>query len=224
MSSGTRMPHASAPPVPKMPAPPLPNSTIAQNLPQSRPQSTSKSSRPLAPTVPDHTPSFNNTTQHPPPRPLVSAPSLPSAPPPPLPYVAAAIDRGNVVPSSDEHVSPYIASATIGDLPTQTRPASESNLNGLQAALAHRSNQLSNSEGGTKQNIYAPNSSMTHEVPSTSEYSLKPQHVKRVDDSKYKFQPDHALPTIRPYMGFQKNYRSGRANGSTVPLDLHSLR
>lgn len=42
-----------------------------------------------------------------------------------------------------------------------------------------------------------------------------------VQDSRFKFQPDAALPMPRQWAGGPKRYRAGR--GSSVPLDLSAL-
>lgn len=42
-----------------------------------------------------------------------------------------------------------------------------------------------------------------------------------INDSRWKFQDDSALPPPRQFTGVPKRYRAGR--GSTVPLDLSSL-
>lgn len=42
-----------------------------------------------------------------------------------------------------------------------------------------------------------------------------------VQDTRFKFQPDEALPMPRQFTGGPKRYRAGR--GSSVPLDLRAF-
>lgn len=43
----------------------------------------------------------------------------------------------------------------------------------------------------------------------------------KIEDSRWKFQDEAALPPPRQFTGVPKRYRAGR--GSTVPLDLSNL-
>ena len=67
-------------------------------------------------------------------------------------------------------------------------------------------------------------------------YSLKPTITKSrppfcccggklmlVNDSRWKFKDEGMLPSPRPYKGIMKDYKSGRKEGSTVPLDLRQF-
>ncbi|KAI5292600.1 hypothetical protein KEM52_006229 [Ascosphaera acerosa] len=42
-----------------------------------------------------------------------------------------------------------------------------------------------------------------------------------IQDSRFRFQQEHALPKPRQFVGTSKLYRAGR--GSSVPLDLSAL-
>jgi hypothetical protein len=44
--------------------------------------------------------------------------------------------------------------------------------------------------------------------------------IDLVDDSRWKFKDEGMLPNPRPYKGIIKDYKSGRREGSTVPLEL----
>lgn len=44
-----------------------------------------------------------------------------------------------------------------------------------------------------------------------------------VNDSRWKFKDEGMLPNPRPYKGIMKDYKSGRKEGSTVPIDLRQF-
>lgn len=164
-------------------------------------------------------------------------PSLPSAPPPPLPvsvHPAPQLPQspvlfkspGRLVPSTkqtDTLLAP-ISTPIISDSESPRRVPSTSALDGLQAALADRGGSRSNQSmtehaTDTRTSVAKPEKGYD-----SLTYSLKAQHAKRIDDSRYRFQPDNALPVIRPYTNCAKLFKSGRKGGSTVPLNLDSLR
>ncbi|CCG84474.1 protein of unknown function [Taphrina deformans PYCC 5710] len=168
-------------------------------------------------------------------------PSLPTAPPPPLPSSASpapplprspaplpvtTTQAPDITLMSRPAAAPSMATASPTIRTQATKPISEvSSLDGLQAALADRgSNRPSHGSFEHTSNADPSGRQIYENGFDSAAYSLKAQRVKRIDDSRYKFQPDSALPIIRPFTNCQKIYRSGRPQGSTVPLNLADLR
>lgn len=176
-----------------------------------------------------------------PPRPHTQAPSLPSAPPPPLPGSFAVPIKSSTAdlslprslstqyPAPGPPVPPTSHSAGAFPIsvfgPVEPRQHSSSDntkdlpFAGLQAALAIRTH--GQPDEGTKTANFNGD---TTDHESVAKYSLKAQNVKRVDDSRYKFQLDSTLPPIRNFKNCRKTYRSGRPSGNTVPLNTEALR
>lgn len=204
-------PTSNPPSLPSAPPPPLPSSVSPAPARINDPPP-SRSVAPPPPPPPQA--NFRNSAQA---FPVSQAPVF-APPPPPAPPT-------NGLSSTATHTvthAPVIAPPP----PAQSQTASSSDLGGLQAALASRSQDQHNNSRSTSASHSGDgvaNGYDHNELPSTANYSLKPQAIKRVEDSKYRFQPDNTLPPIRQFTNCAKVYKSGRPGGSTVPLNLAAL-
>lgn len=213
------------PPVSRKPSgqppapPPLPPTASVPNLAPPPPPPPPPSSSPsIAPPPP------------PPPPPTSASPAPPTAPPPPPlspptrstpPPVAAAPPPPPPPPPPPTHQSPAQAAAK------QAFGKSGITLNRTDSGP---SSPLAQSSGYGPQIMPGGSpSSNRASAFSASSYTLTNGSVSssggnggvQIQDSRWKFQDDNALPPPRQFTGVPKSYRAGR--GSTVPLDLSSL-
>lgn len=189
-------PRSSAPSIPHAPPPPSPRANGASSpaLPPPPPPQATPPASP-APPPPPPPPSA------PPSRPTFTAPSPPPPPPPPAQRASHAPPPPPPAPPSASRSMTSIPTAggqSIGANSGALQPMDASAYtltNGGSPALSRGTSHIGGGSGGAR---------------------------FVVQDTRFKFQPDEALPMPRQFTGGPKRYRAGR--GSSVPLDLSAFQ
>lgn len=130
------------------------------------------------------------------PPPPTAAPAAPSAPPPPPSLPPTRHEERESATLSPFDPASYTLSAP-------SPPRAEERRAPDRSALDASAYTLSNGAG-------------------TGGRPVSGKGIIPVDDVRWKFQQDAALPKPREFHGIPKKYRAGR--GSSVPLDLSALR
>ena len=227
----SRKPSTAAPPppvsaAPSLPPAPPPPPASAPRIPPSVP--TPSLAPPPPPSAPRPPPSAS-TPPSAPPQPPSSAPRPPPArstpPPPPSSHSSVsdvvnqsiamqaarnAYSNGSNSPAAPPPPPPPISSPLKQALPASPPPAPSAPPTS-RSTLDPSSYTLSN---GTNSN---------HRSSSPRD-GISPSRNGpiRIEDSRWRFQPDSELPKPREFIGGPKRYRAGR--GSSVPLDLSQFR
>ncbi|PKY08730.1 hypothetical protein P168DRAFT_286795 [Aspergillus campestris IBT 28561] len=228
VASAPKPPGVRPPPRPvSAGSPPAPVNPLVANLrkppprPGSRPSSTiSTASAKSAPDVPPPRapPPVPGPGRAPPPPIFSKKPSAPAPPPPsaspsaPPPPPPAANALGHHTPSAPPPPPPAASAPAAPPPPPPSQPSQPPH-----SFDAPASSQPSRSP------LDPSAFTLTNGGPSPGSSPLGPgaHGAIRVDDNRFKFQPEGLLPKPRPFVGGTRRYRAGR--GSSVPLDLRAL-
>ncbi|PLB35453.1 putative proline-rich, actin-associated protein Vrp1 [Aspergillus candidus] len=190
------------------------------------------SKKPSAPAPP---PPSASPSAPPPPPPAASAPRAPpppaparSTPPPPPPSSAPLPPNGTsaasiAVQAARNALGHHTPSAPPPPPPAASAPAAPPPPPPSQPSQPPPSFDTPASSHPSRSPLDSSAFTLTNGGPSLGSSPLGPgaHGAIRVDDNRFKFQPEGLLPKPRPFVGGARRYRAGR--GSSVPLDLRAL-
>ena len=211
-SSSVSVPSSAPPPPPPLPSTRKSSVTVPQapSLPHSPPSASPlpPSAPPPPPSVPGPAPAQVPRAETPPPR------STPPPPPPAPPQSQPSTNGG-----STSSLAMQAAARAFGQTPTPSPLTQPPSLPASSPPVSRQPSYQPPSRSNMDASSYTLSNGSQFSTSSTRT-SAGPGSIW-IEDKRWKFQDESALPPPRQFTGVPKRYRAGR--GSSVPLDLSSL-